>query len=106
MPKVKARIASVTVRTIDVTRSLLKQCRIFTKGPPKPFCEEIDDDLGRLGLKVLPEFAVGWFRGTVLGDEDNDYVLFARDGDLALGRFPRTYMRWRLPPEVKQLYIV
>lgn len=98
--EVKARTAQVTVRTVTLTKALLKQCRTFTDTPKEPFCRTTES-----GTEVLPEFAVGWFRGSVLGDEDHDFVLFARDGDLLLGRFWRSISRWRLPKECKQLYI-
>lgn len=96
MAEVYARIAMVVVRTVTVTRALLKQCRVFTGIPPKPYYD---------GDSVLAEYAVGWFRGTVLGDDDHDYVLFAKEGDLVLGKFWRSMQRWKLPKEVKQLYI-
>jgi hypothetical protein len=91
--------ATVQVRTLTVTKALLKQARVFKYAPPRPFCNILEHS-----TEVLPEFAVGWFRGCVIGDEDNDYVLFAKDGDIMLGKMMRV-MRWKLPDTVKQLYI-
>lgn len=102
MTEVKARTAEVVVRTVTITRALLKQVRVFNSTPPEQFVV-VDED--KRTVVVVPDHAIGWFRGTVLGDEYYDYVLFAKDGDLYLGKFGRTTARWKMSKEVKQLYI-
>lgn len=101
--EIQVRGATIPVRSLPVTRHLLKQCRVFKGTPPLPFCEVADDHMGR--TKVLPEYAIGWFRGSVLGDEFSDFVMFVKDGDAVLGKMGRDLGRWSLPKEVKQLYI-
>lgn len=101
----RARGASVEVRTVTLTKALLKQCRQFSDVPPKPYAQVVTGQNGSGHVEVLTEFAVGWFRGSVLGDDDHDYVLFAKDGDLVLGKFWRNITRWKMPPTCKQLYL-
>ncbi len=105
MVEVAVRGVRIEVRSASLTKALLKQCRVFTADPPKPFCEIVTNEQSVGHVQVLPEFAVGWFRGTVLGDDERDYVVFAKDGDVLLGRFWKTMMRWKMPKECKQLYI-
>lgn len=105
MTTVNVRGATVEVRSLSVTKSLLKQVRVFKQTPPEPFCQmpPAEETLGK--VRVLPEHVIGWFRGSVLGEEEDDFVLFLKDGDLVLGKMGRHSFRWLLPKECKQLYI-
>jgi hypothetical protein len=104
--KVNVRGVDVNVRSLTLTRHLIKQCRVFKGTPAEPFCKSTDiTGQGGWRVEVLPEFAVAWFRGSVLDEEYDDFVLFAKDGDLFLGKMSRSINRWKLPTTCKQVYI-
>jgi hypothetical protein len=100
MADVKARTAEVVIRTVKLTRALLKQLR-EVKQLPEEWTER--DDQGQF-TGFRPEFAVGWFDGSVLGDEYTKFVLLKNGkGDLYLwGRGCHTDP---ITKKLKQLYI-
>jgi len=106
MATVNARTAKVEVRQVTLTKALLKQVREFKALPPEPFRlpYQNPEDSYKESPRANPDLAVGWFRGTVLGEEYDDFILFAKDGDLYLWKFPRMHGR-PIVGSIKQLYI-
>lgn len=74
--ELNARGAMLTVRTVALTRGLLKQLRKLRAPYPQPFMKGEDFD---------PERMLGWFDGIVLGDAFTQYtVILGDDGDVFL----------------------
>jgi len=134
MTNVNVRGVKLEVRTVNLTKALLKQLRRFQGDPPRPFVipplteaeevrlneinnkigttdEEKDeakrliDKLNHTHSRINPEYTVGWFRGSVLEAEYEDFVLFAKDGDLFLWAVARSSMKRILTKDVKQIYV-
>lgn len=92
MSEVKVRQAEVTVRTVKLSKALLKQVSQI-RSVPKGALQE--------GTSLLnPEYVVGWIHGSVLGDEFGRYVLFQKDGDLYLLNWPGFKQEG-----IKQIYV-
>lgn len=103
MTQVNVRGAKLEIRTVNLTKALLKQLRMFRDTPPEPFIQIVGEGEAR-EPKVNLELAVGWISGTVLGEESQDFILLARDGDLFLWRAYRAYSP-KLFRGLKQLYL-
>jgi hypothetical protein len=97
--QVQARGATVEVRSVKLTRALLKQLREI-QTLPEAWCER--DAEGKL-VKVKDEFVIGWIDGSVLAEEHTKLVLCSNGkGDLYLwGRG----LMFRPERYYKQLYI-
>jgi hypothetical protein len=100
--EVNVRKVDVTVRTVSLTKALLKQVREFKSVPLEPFRTKLDE---HQRWTFNAEYTVGWFRGTVLGYEYEDCVLLAKDGDLYISRVVRSNLRQVLPEGCKQIYV-
>lgn len=69
---VNIRQANVEIRTVKLTKALLKQFR-------KLRGTEIPDKWLDENREFKPEFLIGWFRGTVLGEEFQDFTLLTNN---------------------------
>jgi hypothetical protein len=93
MADVNVRMADLQIRTTRLTRALLKQFRRL-QSIPRDWT-----DGGRLKL----DHVVGWFHGSVLGDEFALYTLLTdKKGDY----FVYAYLWDEVKKDCKQIYIV
>ena len=131
---VNVRGVKLEVRSVNLTKALLKQVRRFQGDPSRPYVipplseaeearlDEINskigaseeekeeakrllDKLNHTHSRVNPEYTVGWIRGSVLDAEYEDFVLFAKDGDLFLWAVARSTLKRVIGKDVKQIYI-
>lgn len=77
MAEVKMNVASLELRTVKLTKAILKQIRTARY-------EEIKHLLKPDGNED-PQYVVGWIHGSVLGDEWKQFLLFRMpDGEYRL----------------------
>lgn len=88
------RVAQLAVRTVPLTKALLKQFRRITS-------HEDYGMFGENGQEKL-DHVVGWLKGTVLGEQYQDFTLFASgDGDFYL----YAHVSPRVRKNCKQVYV-
>jgi hypothetical protein len=93
MMEIKVNSATVELRTVKLTRALLKQMPRLTYREIGPLCE---------GGSLKPEHVVGWIHGSVLGDEWSRYALVAvRPGEYGVAELADHDTK-----KYKQIYIV
>lgn len=94
MTEVKVTTATIEIRTVKLTKALLKQFRRLDRVPTYWL-----DDKGN----PKAEHVVGWLHGSVLGDEFNEYSLWTNgQGDYWL--YP--YTGDKVKQMTKQIYVV
>jgi hypothetical protein len=78
MADIKIREVELSLRTVKLTKQLLKQMPILRDYPDKAALYE-------KGGEFKPGVAIGWIHGLLLGDEFARYLLINRgDGDYGL----------------------
>ena len=127
--EVKVAGATLELRTMKLTRALLKQFRVLRALPDKfraglseserirkaeldskaEWTPEEQKERGELAEKYVssaklnPDFCVGWVHGSVLGEEGRSAVVFLKDGD---GYLYKVYdYHWKPESWCKQLYL-
>jgi len=91
---VKVTQATLEVRTLKLTKALLKQFRKLSfNGIPENWTENNE---------FKKENCVGWFSGTVLGEEHSDFLLLTNNkGDYFVYNHVSNYSR----KNFKQIYL-
>ena len=79
---VNLKSADIKLRSMPLTRSLLKQAKKLEKIPGK-FRIETEE-----GGKLNPQYCIGYVHGSVVGDEFSLIVLFVYEGDLFTYNWP------------------
>jgi hypothetical protein len=93
MADVEVKVAELQVRTLKLTRNLLKQIPSIDRAPENCMADG----------KLKADKVVGWIHGSVLGDEWTRYVLLnLGDGEYRLMNWPGFKAD---QPECKQIYI-
>lgn len=97
MADVQVRSVTLEVRSARLTKPLLKQFRKLSSIPSE-WCAEPNGEV----TKLKPEHVVGWFHGSVLGEEHATYVILASGrGDYYIAE--KHWLKFVEAP--KQIYI-
>lgn len=98
MAEITVNEVKVELRTVKLTKGLLKQMKPIDRVSDAPY-RFMMDDKGNL----KPEHVVGWVHGSVLGDDYNAWII--------LTPAPGEYLRYNcgcmtsLTKNIKQIYI-
>lgn len=92
--EVEVRTAEVTVRSLRITRSLIKQFRVLRSIP----LEWMDQG------KIIAKYVVGWLDGSVREGDCSRYLLLQKDGDCYLHGYYMIGSNSYIPP-CKQIYV-
>ena len=102
MTEVKATTAKLELRTLKLTKGLLKQFRKLRSIPEKFRVKQQDSS----DWTFDPKYLVGWFHGSVLNDEYGCFLLFQDDtGDCYLYSWPGFGNEAKNYGGAKQIYI-
>ncbi len=97
MAEVQVRSVTLEVRSARLTKPLLKQFRKINHIPPEWIATQDETS-----IKLKPEHVVGWFHGSVLGEEHATYVILASGkGDYYIAE--KHWLKFVEAP--KQIYI-
>lgn len=101
MADVQVRSVTLEVRSARLTKPLLKQFRKINTLPDSWLADPSTVGAGE-ARKLKPDHVVGWFHGSVLGEEYATYVILTSGkGDYYIAE--KHWLRFQVEP--KQIYI-